>query len=215
MEQIKVLSEELWQDSQQNELWFWQTMLDQGNTDQLHRNAYYASHMEGHCDMIKRFLDTTDLSNKTVLDLGSGPEGFCHALQAQTKVAYDPLMNKFRQMGFLVDANGVLAVNGKAEELANLFYNAFDVVFCLNSIDHHQNPELVIDQIFDALKPSGHAFILTDLRPAELCDAYHKIPLTKEDLDQWTWRFEKLETQIFPHGAGNPIPQYCMHLQKI
>jgi SAM-dependent methyltransferase len=210
----KQLSNELWQDSQKNELWFWQTMLDQGNPDQHHRNAYYQSNMEGKCDMIKRFLDSNDLSGRVILDLGSGPEGFCHAINAGIKIAIDPLMNKFRRMGFKTDANKVVSITAKAEDLSDMFYGTFDVIFCLNSIDHHQDPGLVMDQIFDALKPHGHAFILTDLRPPELCDAYHKLPLTREDMDEWAWKFEVVETQIFPHGPGNPLMQYIMHLQK-
>lgn len=210
----KVLSTELWQDSQKNELWFWQTMLDQGNPDQMHRNAYYNSKMEGHCDMIARFLSSTSLADKWVLDLGSGPEGFCHAIQAKFKIAVDPLMNKFRRMGFKVDANDVISLTARAEQLAEIFYSAIDVIFCLNSIDHHQDPAVVMDNIYDSLKPHGHAFILTDLRPPELCDQYHKLPLTKEDMDKWAWKFEVVETQIFPHGPGNPLMQYIMHLQK-
>jgi SAM-dependent methyltransferase len=211
----KKLTAERWQDSQKNELWFWQTQLHQGNPDQFHRNIYYQGNMENKCDMIQRFLNTNDLSKKVVLDLGSGPEGFCHAIPGKIKVAVDPLMTKFRMMGFKVDANNVLPVNAKAEELSTLFFNSIDVIFCMNSIDHHQNPELVIENIFDALKPYGHAFILTDLRPVELLDAYHKLPLNREDLDRWTWRFEKIESQEFPHGPGNPLVQYIMHLQKI
>lgn len=210
----KTLTDELWQDSQKNELHFWQTMLDQGNPDQYHRNAYYKSKMEGHCDMIARFLASNPLAGKMVLDLGSGPEGFCHAIEAGIKVAIDPLMNKFRRMGFRVDDNKVIALTARAEDLASIFYSAFDVIFCLNSIDHHQDPGIVMDNIYDALKPYGHAFILTDLRPPELLDAYHKLPITKEDMDAWAWRFEIVETQIFPHGTGNPLMQYIMHLQK-
>lgn len=214
MEKNLVLSEDLWKDSQKNERWFWQTMLDQGNPDQKHRNWYYQSNMEGECSFISDFLKSTNMADKTVIDLGSGPEGFCHAIPGKIRIAVDPLMNSYRQLGFKVDANGVLAINAKAEDLGNLFQDSIDVIFCLNSIDHHQDPALVMDNIFDALKRGGSALLLTDLRPESLLDAYHKLPLTEELMNEWATRFQVKFTKVFKHGPGNPLMQYAMHLVK-
>lgn len=209
------LTEELWQDSQKNELGFWRKELDQDNLDQRQRNAYYMSKMEGHCSLIKDFVESTDLSNKVLMDLGAGPMGFMHALQGKTKIAVDPLMNEFKKLGYQINSNHVMAYNIKAEELSDAFdENSIDVIFCLNSIDHHQDPGLVVDQCHHVLKSGGDLILLTDTRLPEQCDAYHKLPLTQEAILGWLKDFEVVETQEFPHGAGNPIMQFIVHAKK-
>jgi 2-polyprenyl-3-methyl-5-hydroxy-6-metoxy-1,4-benzoquinol methylase len=208
------LTDELWQDSQTNELYFWKKELEQDNLDQRQRNVYYMSRMEGHCSLIKDFVESTDLSNKVVMDLGSGPMGFMHAVEAKKKFAVDPLMDEFEKLGYDTAANDVISVNMKAEDIGEGFENQIDVIFCLNSIDHHQDPQLVVDQCYKALKSDGHLIILTDTRLPEQCDAYHKLPLTKEAILDWLSNFEVLEQQVFPHGTGNPIMQFIVHAAK-
>jgi SAM-dependent methyltransferase len=209
------LSEDLWKDSQKNELYFWESQFKKNNEDQVQRNAYYLSKMEGHCDMIKRFVEENKLEDKTVMDLGSGPEGILHVIDCKYKIAVDPLMREFRSLGYDISANGVNAYTLKAEDLFEHFgEDYFDVIFCLNSIDHHQDPKLVIDQCYKVLKPGGHLILLTDTRLPEQCDAYHKLPLTKDYIDTWLGEYLILESQVFPHGPGNPIKQYIVHALK-
>lgn len=208
------LTEELWQDSQTNELYFWKKELEQDNLDQRQRNVYYMSKMEGHCSLIKDFVENTDLSDKTVMDLGSGPMGFMHAIKAKTRIAVDPLMHEFQKLGYDVNANGVQAHNVKAEDLSNYFEDV-DVIFCLNSIDHHQDPQKVVDECHRVLSDKGDLILLTDTRLLEQCDAYHKLPLTQESILSWLEQgFDIVETQTFPHGAGNPIMQFIVHAKK-
>lgn len=209
------LTEDLWKDSQKNELGFWKKELQQENLDQRQRNAYYLSLMEGHCSLIRDFVETADLQHKVLMDLGSGPQGILHVLPGLYKVAVDPLMDEFKQLGFDINANDVIVANAKAEEISSKFRkDFFDVIFCLNSIDHHQDPQLVVDNIHQVLKPGGDLILLTDTRLPEQCDAYHKLPLTQKDILSWLKNFEIIETQEFPHGAGNPIMQFIVHAKK-
>jgi 2-polyprenyl-3-methyl-5-hydroxy-6-metoxy-1,4-benzoquinol methylase len=209
------LSDELWEDSQKNELHFWQKELSQDNLDQRQRNVYYLSKMEGHCSLIKDFVEANDFKYKVIMDLGSGPQGIMHAIDSFVKIAVDPLMDEFRNLGFDIDRDNVMNVNAKAEDIAaKLRKDFFDVVFCLNSIDHHQDPQLVIDNIHQVLRTGGDLILLTDTRLPEQCDAYHKLPLTQEAILSWLQNWDILETQEFPHGAGNPIMQFIVHAKK-
>lgn len=207
------LTEDLWLDSQKNELHFWKKELEQDNLDQRQRNAYYLSKMEGHCSLIKDFVEQNDLKDKIIMDLGSGPQGILHVLPKKLGLAVDPLMLEFRRMGYDVSGEDLQTYAHKAENIAQIFHDV-DVVFCLNSIDHHQDPKLVIDQIWKVLKKGGDLILLTDLRKEEECDAYHKLPLTEDYLLTWLDDFEIIKTQKFPHGAGNPIVQFIVHAKK-
>lgn len=208
------LTRELWLDSQANELGFWDKEYKQDNLDQRQRNAYYLSKMEGKCSLIKDYLTDNPITDKVVMDLGSGPQGFLHVLKAKEKFAVDPLMDKFVALGYNIQANDVKNFNLMAEEIGHHFSN-IDVVFCLNSIDHHLNPPLVIDNIYKVLKTGGDLILLTDLRLPEQCDGYHKLPLTQKDILSWLVGFDIMQAQIFPHGAGNPIMQFIVHAKKV
>ena len=210
-----ILSEEKWLDSQKHELGFWQKELKINNLDQAQRNKYYLSKMEGKCDLIKRFVESTDLKDKVVMDLGSGPQGILHVLDCKIKIAVDPLMDKFREIGYNIGENGVNNYTMKAEEISSEFSDSVDVIFCLNSIDHHQNPKLVVEECSKCLKKGGHLILLTDTRLESQLDDYHKLPITVDYVDTWlSGEFLILEKQVFPHGVGNPILQYIVHAMK-
>jgi SAM-dependent methyltransferase len=213
MEKV-ALSDEQWQDSQKNELWFWKSQFQEGNPDQIARNVYYLTKMEGHCSMIGDFLSKFDTNQLVIMDLGSGPNGILDVMTAKRKIAVDPLMDGFREIGFDVERTGIEAYNLKAEEIGEKFPSQVDIVLCLNSIDHHQDPELVIKNIHKVLKTDGDLILLTDLRPIELLDAYHKLPLTQGDILYWLRRWDFVMDQVFPHGFGNSIMQYCIHVKK-
>lgn len=201
-----------WNDSQRNELWFWTTQYKAGNPEQYHRRQYYQ-------DLFKRLFGVwpCPIQPGTVaLDVGSGPQGILQALTPPIgrRIACDPLMDEFRRIGYAVDDLGVEAVAVDGEELSAMFgAECADMAFCLNALDHARDPEAVIGEIRRVLKPDGCFFLVVDLRPPELTDCYHKLPLTEEMVRAMLAGFD-VDARLEPHGGGNPIIQFVALCRK-
>jgi len=83
--------------------------------------------------------------NKTLLDIGSGPKGGILAWisSRQFKVALDPLLRtSLKEIMFNVNP-----LVGIAESLP-LCDNSFNIVFCINVLDHAMDPEKVLREMF-------------------------------------------------------------------
>lgn len=206
---------EQWEDSQKNEEGFWKSQFAIDNTDQYHRNGYYRSLMEGVCSYIKDFLDSQDMGDKILLDIGSGPEGILHVLEAKEKYAIDPLMNNYEKMGYKIYDNNVTSIHGSAEDLCG-YENKFDIIFCLNAIDHFCDIDKSISNINSSLKIDGFLILMTDLRKKNELDCYHKMSLSVSEISKILEdnNFTIDRQMEFNHGAGNPIKQWCVICQK-
>ena len=205
-----------WEDSQKNERNFWNWQFGEGNQDQFHRNVYYRSLMEGVCSIIKDFLDSQSLDDKTLLDVGSGPEGLLHKLKAKEKYALDPLMDEYGKMGYGISDNDVIPISGSAEEELSDYINKFDIIFCLNALDHMCDIEEAIRNIRSALVDNGFLVLMTDVRTERQLDSCHKIFLSVSEILTLLKDndFSVHEQMKFNHGAGNPVMQWCGICQK-
>lgn len=203
----KTLDQRSWEDSQMNEGHFWRVQSKQANTEQQSRNSYYQSYL------FPDFFDQADFTELTLIDVGSGPEGILHVLEAKRKIAVDPLMDLFGEIGYNVQANDVEAVALSAEDLWKLSCSA-DIVFCLNALDHMRNLPTAAKQIIELIRPGGFLILCVDLRPPRLVDAYHKIPLLEADVRFWFRSLRNESLRLVPHQKPNPIIQFVAVYQK-
>lgn len=90
---------------------------------------------------------------KIVVDVGCGPVGVISVVEAQKKVGVDPLIDEFRRIFKDLEPD-VEYINAKAEDLP-LPDDYVDVVFCVNTLNHVQDPERALRQIARILKPEG------------------------------------------------------------
>jgi len=192
-----------WLDSQAHELAYWKDQYTQGNPEQAARWHWYANVI---------FLDwffSTNLSGMRLLDFGSGPMGVLHHIRnSARRVAVDPLMTEYRRIGYDVEANGIVALSAMPAEM-------FDVVFCLNVLDHTDNPSAVLHMLAGHVEPGGTMVFCVDLRPPEKRDACHKINLT----DEWMCAAADSagligKRELKPHQGDNPTIQWCAVLTK-
>ena len=199
-----------WADSQKHELGFWKVQFDQGNIEQKQRNHYYRNTMEGGSTLFKDWFAAHDFTDEVLVDIGSGPEGILHVIEgAARKVAIDTLMLSYDEIGYDIDANRV-------ESYSHYIFgpNAnLDVVFCLNVLDHTQDPASVLYDIWRILGPGGHFLFMVDMRTTEQLDAYHKLALTHGQLLEWLKEYEG-EYEVIPHQAGNPVMQFVAVCRK-
>lgn len=130
---------------------FDKTQLDSYTKKNISRSRIYE---------ITEFNKSTDLSNKNMLEAGSGAGRFTEIL-AETKV------NLFTfDFSSAIDANKLNNSNFKnitffqADILEIPFENNyFDYVFCLGVIQHTQHPKKTFDSLVRKLKPGGTIYI--------------------------------------------------------
>jgi len=65
------------------------------------------------------------------------------------------------------------------------YINAFDVVLCLEILEHLQNPLLFMQGVKEILKPGGIIFMSTPARPRLLWTEHHFFEMNKKHLEKW------------------------------
>ena len=96
-----------------------------------------------------------------VLDAGCGPAGIFMVLENQSVTALDPLLNDYeKQLQHFrkSDYPNVEFVNSPLENFRREKY--FDIIFCMNAINHVQDYNLSMNNLIDSLKPEG-IFVFT------------------------------------------------------
>jgi len=192
-----------WRDSQAHELEYWRDQYRQGNPEQSARWFWYANVI---------FLDwfyAARFDGLRLLDFGSGPQGVLHHIRrGGRRVAVDPLMPEYRRIGYDVEGDSVIA-------LAAMPAERFDVVFCLNVLDHTDNPGAVLKMLAGHIAPGGCIVFCVDLRPPDKRDACHKLNLTDE------WMQAAVDAaglegrrELKPHQGTNPTMQWCAVLNR-
>jgi SAM-dependent methyltransferase len=105
------------------------------------------------------------LRDKTVVSIGCGCTGDLAAWPAVVKIAVDPLLYTYQQLGMLVDdVAGTsrtvhLAVGIEALPLLDA---SVDLVICRNALDHMPDPQLGLRQISRILRAEANLFLSVD-----------------------------------------------------
>ncbi|MGH7847592.1 MAG: methyltransferase domain-containing protein [Candidatus Binatia bacterium] len=118
-------------------------------------------------DEVARYLgrDTAWLEDKTVVSIGSGCTGDLAAFPAGVKIAIDPLLYVYQQLGMLIQDEGssrTVYLSIGAENLP-LLDDCADLVVCRNALDHMPNPEVALNEIWRILTHDGALFISVDI----------------------------------------------------
>lgn len=148
-----------WKLAQYFEKRWWKNYLRNKSVDEYHqwKKKYWN-------DLLGKGLDDVDWKmgeGSRALDAGCGPAGIFMVLEKQSVTALDPLLNDyennlshFRKS----DYPNVEFVNAPLENFRR--ENVFDVVFCMNAINHVQDYNLSMNNLIDSLKPNG-IFVFT------------------------------------------------------
>jgi SAM-dependent methyltransferase len=97
----------------------------------------------------ERFFD-----GKVVLDVGPGPLGFPDACPARVSIGVDPLAERYREHGLLMEGSQALYLSVGAEAIP-LTSASVDVVIARNSLDHVDDPQAVLREAQRLLKRGG------------------------------------------------------------
>lgn len=197
------ITNDQWTVAQKNEAWFWQVQHGEGNTEQWHRNREYRGRM------FREWFDGRTFRKQTLVDVGSGPAGILHAIRHPCrKIAIDPLMPTYCAQGYDVTVHGIEAICCRCEMLPTGI--TADVVFCLNMLDHAQDPERCVSEIGRILRTGGELVLCVDMRPADRLDVCHQLPITRGWLrDALTRNALTGKDWDVPHQGENPVVQFC------
>lgn len=116
--------------------------------------------------------------NAEVLDAGCGPAGIFTILAKQRVDAVDPLLEQYTgQLPHFnpADYPNVRFINGPLEEFQPA--RRYDVVFCLNAINHVADIGLALDRLVNCLKKGGMLWLSIDAHRHEKLEwLFRRVP---------------------------------------
>jgi SAM-dependent methyltransferase len=110
--------------------------------------------------------DSSWLTDKTVVSIGSGCTADLASWPADVKISIDPLVNAYRRLGMLLEDEPptgrtiYLAVG--AEDIP-LIDETADLVICRNALDHMLNPGAALHEIARILKTDSLCYLDVDM----------------------------------------------------
>lgn len=146
-----------WKIAQSLEIKWWQRYLS--NKDVPTYIAWKQNYWNNFLDKIPN-LPT--LQNLQILDAGCGPAGIFTILENNRVDAIDSLLDKYQTLPHFLPANYPYTtfIPSTIENIQA--QDKYDVIFCLNVINHVQNIQLAYSQLAKALKPNGLLYISVD-----------------------------------------------------
>ncbi|MCO5231575.1 MAG: class I SAM-dependent methyltransferase [Chitinophagales bacterium] len=100
--------------------------------------------------------------NANILDAGCGPAGVFIALSQYRVKAIDPLLDEYKNLAHY-QPERFKNVNFQTQTIEGMDNQSFyDVIFCLNAINHVSNIELAYDNLCNNIKENGYLVISID-----------------------------------------------------
>jgi SAM-dependent methyltransferase len=136
-------------------------------------------------------LTPQDYANLRLLDIGCGPRGSLEwAGMTAMRVGVDPLLDRYRTLG--IENHKMKYICAHVEAMP--FRDAhFDVVTSFNSLDHVDNLDLALYEIYRVLKPLGRFLLIvetnhapTPTEPIEITESALRSKLSsKSEIISW------------------------------
>lgn len=171
---------------------------------QEHELNYWLNHNypNKHAEFYKEFFDFSLCSGKFVLDVGCGGNPITDFVQVPMHLSIlDPLLDSLilsKEYQHLSKFNRYsISILDFTEK------DQFDIITCLNVIDHFTDTDSVFVDIFhQALKQDGELWLYYDVRPVDACD--HLAVDNTKILAKLSKKFEisKTSKQINPKHLG-------------
>ena len=148
-----------WKIAQWFELRWWQRYFDGKDKAQ-----YYSWKRKYWNDLLDKIADVLPLAGAhRIADLGCGPAGIFTVFPDKDVVAADPLLDQYvRTLSFFdqKDFPYTTFVNQSLEDFS--IAEKFDIVFCMNAINHVADIDKAYDKLIEATKDSGSVVVSID-----------------------------------------------------
>lgn len=159
-----------------------------------------------------------------ILDAGCGPAGVFIALDAYEVKAIDPLLHQYKELShFQPDQYPTVVFETLAiEQLKEK--SVYDVVFCLNAINHVSDIALAYHQLCDAVKKDGYLVVSIDAHRSNVLKSIFKA-LPGDVLHPHQYNLQEYEEFLTERGfkivqtllktPGNIFDYYVQVAQKV
>jgi SAM-dependent methyltransferase len=134
-----------------------------GGSYDAERRAYSRMLLEEVANYLAQ--EPTWLEDKTVVSIGCGCSGDLVTFPSRVKIAIDPLLYVYDQLGLLMPdevGSPTLYLSIGAEELP-LLSDYADLVICRNALDHMHNPAGALKEMGRILNNDGALFVSVDV----------------------------------------------------
>lgn len=148
-----------WRLAQKAELWWWKDYLNRKEkaTYLGWKKAYWEN-------ILQDVADELDISSPSViLDAACGPAGIYMALEGHEVVGVDPLLQNYKQQLAHFDPADYPFVTFKNKPIEEFKApQFFDLVFCMNGINHVSDLNLALENLIDCTKAGGYLIFTID-----------------------------------------------------
>ena len=207
---VKTTMIEKWQKAQALEAEHWLKSIGSGNGDDVALSEEKASpgYEEVSAKIMRRLgFNQDDFAGKVLLDIGAGPTSRIAWLNADLKIAIDPLYDAYKGIGWAQLGAYDVWHSSPAEEQLPLA-QFVDGVFCINCLDHCYEPQKVIANA-SAYCRDGAAFALSvdigeesdDMHPSAGLMLPATITQWLSDCDFSVLRFDLGQSYPTPEGG--------------
>lgn len=133
-------------------------------------NNLYEYYFTKHFDIEREFY-----RDKRILDVGCGPRGSLEwADLAIERVGLDPLVPSYRTLGIDKHAMSYCAAPSEAIPFND---SHFDVVSCINALDHVDNVPCTVREIMRVIKPGGLLLLIVEVNHrVRICEPHNLDP---------------------------------------
>lgn len=174
--------------------------------------------------LLQELSDLPFVSGNKILDAGCGPAGVFIALDEYEVKAIDPLLDQYQN---LLHFHPELYPNVEFETLAIEQLkekSIYDVVFCLNAINHVSDIALAYDQLCGVVKKDGYLVVSIDAHRSNLLKSIFKA-LPGDVLHPHQYNLQEYEQFLTDRGfkivqtllktPGNIFDYYVQVAQKV
>lgn len=150
----------------QTEFNYWKTAFEDQHHQYYWQNDEKSLKMifQVYCDELN--INKNSFKNKVVIDVGCGPMGSLHYFNAKMKFGVDILANQYNQE-FNTQKHDMIYLNCHSHKIP-LVDEFADAVISRNALDHVNNFEKTINEIYRILKMEGEILLSLSLRPFSL-----------------------------------------------
>jgi SAM-dependent methyltransferase len=138
---------------------------------------------------------------RVVVDVGPGPLGFQDACPARVSIGVEPLAERFREHGLLMEDSHAVYLAVGAESIP-LVSGSVDVAVTRNSLDHVTDPPAVTAEIARILRPGGTLLVSVDVDHPATPTEPHTLTLDGVRELLAAFEVEREDVRDEAHGGG-------------
>jgi ubiquinone/menaquinone biosynthesis C-methylase UbiE len=205
-----VTSLDRWKKAQIFEQLFWKAAAQRIRDGARPPLTYHKWRSENLMEMLNKAFpgERRSFSQARVLEVGSGPVGAIAFMDASERFAIDPLCDFYSTQPELVEHRSpdVRYEISRGEEL-RFEDSSMDLVIIENVIDHVQNADRVMAEIYRVLKADGILYLTVNVHPAWGSFLHEILARTRIDRGHpHTFTFKRIAEFLIHHGY---IIKYC------